>query len=120
MKRRFLLAAPLILPAGLALAQQQGYNRITALSFSASGDNTAVAAVTAKQILVWGWSFSLASTTTVRFKSGANNLTGAVTATAWSQPLVNIQPYLYTNPGEALVINLGGAVALGGVLWYSV
>ncbi len=101
-------------------AQQAGFTTRAALSFSASGDNTIVAAQTGKRIFAWGWDISCASPTNLTFKSGSNALTGAILLSAYSKPLTNVAAYLVTNAGEALVINDISATACAGILWYSV
>lgn len=92
---------------------------VAAISTSSSGDTTVVAAQTNKVIKVHRVKLSLASETTVQFKSGSNALSGPETILA--QVLdYNDNPWYLTRPGEALVISLGGAVQCGGSVWYRI
>lgn len=106
--------------AVMAQAQGTGFNARSVVSFSSSGNNTIVAAQTGKRISVWGLDISCASTILGKFRSGAStDLMGAITMNAYSKPLTNMAPYFQTAAGDALVFNSSGAVACGGVLWYS-
>jgi len=92
-----------------------------ALSFASSGDNTAIAAVTGERIKVYSIELTLASATTVTFKSGAStSLSGAETLTGLVKDMrLPSQPWFVTAPGQAFVINLGGAVQASGQIQYT-
>ena len=93
-----------------------------AISASATGDNTIVAAVTGKSLYVVSYEFIVANAVTTRWKSGtATNLGGAQTYAANSGMTRQGNPWsplFWTTSGEALVLNLSAAVAVGGLLTY--
>lgn len=95
-----------------------------ALSFSSSGDNTAVAASTGKTIKIWKLAFTVAGAVNPTFKDGAStSLSGAFVLTANGSNLVfdyDGSPWWVTSPGNAFIINLSGAVALTGQVWYTI
>ena len=91
------------------------------LSAASSGDNTLVAAVTGKQIIVMSMVIVLgAAETTLIFKSGGTALTGSMVFVDNSGPNLGYSPmgHLETSEGEALVLNLSGANTTGGFLTY--
>lgn len=93
------------------------------LSFASSGDNTAIAAgASNERIKVYSIEMTLASSTTVTFKSGAStSLSGAETMTGLIKDMrLPSQPWFVTAPGQAFVINLGGAVQTSGQIQYTV
>lgn len=93
------------------------------LSFNSSGDNTAIAAVTARPLKVWKIFFTSAGAVNVTYKDGAStSLSGAVvlTANGSSQTLYyDGSPHFITSPGNAFVMNLSGAVAITGMVFYT-
>lgn len=105
------------------MSQIQQFNT-AALSFSSSGDNTAIAAATGKTIKVWKIAFTVAGAVNVTFKDGAStSLSGAYVLTANGSNFVldyDGSPWFVTQPGNAFIINLSGAVALTGQVWYSI
>jgi hypothetical protein len=126
-----------ILAAGTALVGQVSasqetatlYNGTTALTpkfavitASSSGGNTVVSAVGGKKIRVLKWSLSFSGTVNIKWQSHTTptDITGlhygVANATAGGAycPLGHFQ----TVTGEALDINLSGAVAVGGELTY--
>lgn len=104
--------------------------RITApIAASSSGDNTLVAAAAGKAIRVLNYKLSFGGTVNAKFKSGASTdltglLYGAAAVNVGSEPLRwsegRMAPLLETAAGEALVLNLSGAVAVGGHVTYEV
>ncbi len=98
------------------------------IEVSASGDNTIVAGVAGKHIHVLQVVIIAAAEVTVRWKSGATNLSGPMalaknggySAESSSEYPRPIEGVLVTGQGEALVLNLGAAVSVGGHLRYFV
>lgn len=93
------------------------------ISASASGDNTIIAAVPATTIKVYHINFITADVVNVRFKSGAGtNRSGLYTfianqGIALDPPIDN--PVVTCVAGDAFVINLSSAVAIGGFCLYT-
>ena len=92
--------------------------KLVSVSVAASGDTTLVSAVSGKRIRVLRGSLVAANSVTVQFESGLDGMriTGAMSLIA-GQPLA-ITSGIKTNPGEALIISLGGAVQVSGWLEY--
>jgi hypothetical protein len=97
--------------------------KTAAISFSSSGDNTCIAAVTGMPINVWKIWFTAANAVNVTFKDGAStSLSGAAILTSNGSSFFAVydgSPWWVTSPGNAFVINLSGAVALTGQVYYS-
>lgn len=100
-----------------------------AVAAASSGDNTLVAAVAGKRVRVIAGVLSFGGTVNAKLKSGAStDLTGLYYGVAAAQVFFDYAPEGYggqrghveTAPGEALVVNLSGAVAVGGHLVYDV
>lgn len=94
-----------------------------AIAASASGDNTLVSAVTGKKIRVHGYVLSASAAVNAKFRSGTTDVTGllypganggAVAPRAFSP-----DGWFETVAGQALVLNLSAAVAVGGHLVYT-
>lgn len=96
--------------------------RFAAIAASASGDNTIVAAVTGKKIRVLSYDYTAAAAVNVKWKSGASNDKSGLTylpAAGWGKAKqFNPVGHVETNVGEALVLNLSAAQAVGGELTY--
>jgi hypothetical protein len=93
------------------------------INTAASGDTTIVAAQPGKRVFVFGYVLVASGAVTVQWKSGANALTGAMALAANGGLVVNGSPdtmMLQTNPGEALILTLGGAVQASGHVMYGV
>lgn len=97
------------------------------INSSSLGDNTVVAAVSGKKIRVVGYSTAAAGTVTVTWKSGAStSISGPMpmVAAGSGQGVVGSGTYMAewgvmeTGVGQALVLNLSAAVAVGGHLVY--
>lgn len=93
------------------------------VDISTSGDNTILSAATGFRYRVRRVIIRAAATVTARFKSGANNMSGAIPFAANQELLLDEafadqSPWMTTNTSEALIINLGGAVAVTGVIVY--
>lgn len=96
--------------------------KFAAISASSSGNNTLVAAVTAKKIRVLAYTIVTTTAVTVRFQSAAGGtaLTGAMPSGATGVLVGNFNPvgHFETVAGELLNLSLGGAVAVAGHLVY--
>ncbi len=115
---RFLLTA--VLFACAAMAQAQQFNLRAVVSAASSGDNTLIAAVSGKQIAVYGLDVSMASVTTFQLKCGSTAVTGAMTMNAYSKGILLTAPAYWVCPvNTALVATLGGAVQMSGTVWYT-
>ena len=88
------------------------------ISLSSAGDSTVIPAQDGKYISVSRLILSAATETTVAFKSGVNSLSGPTTILEMvlDETLV---PWYITNKSEGLIISLGGAVQVGGTIWFS-
>lgn len=94
-----------------------------AISASTSGSgNNVVAAVNTKKIRVVSYDFVVAGAVNVKFQSGGStDLTGLYTFGAAGDGKVNnFNPvgWMETVAGEALTLNLSGAVLVGGCIQY--
>lgn len=89
-----------------------------AVAASTLGDNTVVAAVAGKKIRVNGWELSAAGATNAKWRSGANDKTGLFYFAA-AGASADSDRCFECNVGEALVLNLSAAVAVGGYVDYS-
>ena len=96
--------------------------KFATISASSSGNTTVVAAVTSKKIRVLGFGFQAAAAVDVKFRSAtAGDITGAMNAGgAGGGHAQGFSPvgHFETAAGEALQINLGSAVAVGGYVVY--
>lgn len=106
------------------MSQIQQFNTAV-LNFNSSGDNTAIAAVSGKAIKVWKIMFTVAGAVNVTFYNGLSGtaLSGAfIMANNGSSFLLYYDgsPHWVTSPNTAFNINLSGAVALTGQIWYSI
>lgn len=94
-----------------------------AVQISSSGANTIVAAVSGKKIHIVNFILSSSGTVNLKFQSHVTptDITGLFYCVANSVvgAINDFVGYGSTNTGEALDINLSGAVAVGGVLHYS-
>lgn len=93
---------------------------------SSSGSNTIVAAVTGKKIRVLSYVIIAAGAVTAKWQSATTDISGgmALAANGGAAPSVSVLSpggtfgVLQTEPGEALNLNLSGAVSVGGHLVY--
>lgn len=102
---------------------QLGNMKVADIIAAASGDNTAIAAVSGTIIRVWQIAYIANAAVNTIFKHG----TTAFNANAW--PLTaqgsaivfdyTGQPWFSTLPGEAFVINLSGNVQTFGQIYYT-
>ena len=97
--------------------------KTAALTPSSSGDNSIIAAPSAGPIKVWKIWFTAAGAVNVTFKDGAStSLSGAVVLTGAGSSFMlyyDGSPHFVTSPGNAFIINLSGAVALAGQIYYT-
>lgn len=101
-----------------------------AIAASTSGDNTLIAAVTSKKIYVVAFELSFSGTVNAKFTDGAagTNLgglyygvanAGAANSISPDMKLAIPSPYLWVgSTNTALILNLSGAVAVGGAITY--
>jgi lipoprotein signal peptidase len=90
------------------------------------GDNTIVAAVAGKKIRVKAWSVSnlTATAQAIKWRSGTTDLTGlwglgAAIGLIGQQQAWDTDFLFETAAGQALVLNLAAATAVGGVVQYT-
>lgn len=90
------------------------------IDYSASGSQALVAAVAGKRIRVISLFLIGAGAVTTKFQSAATDLTGAMSNAANGGFVLpeNKSGWFQTNVGEALNLNLGGAVNVAGGLTY--
>lgn len=90
------------------------------IATAASGDTTLVPAVPGKSLRVTDYTAVAAGTVSVKFKSAATDISGAMplVANAQLQSVDAAAGVLQTAQGEALVLNLSAAIAVGGHLTY--
>lgn len=103
----------------MSIVEATGGITHTKVDVSASGDNTLVAAVAGKRIRVLSMAVVAAGSVSVTFKSGSTDLTGAMSLSQ-GVPLESVSGWgaFQTAAGEALVLNLSGAVQTSGWLTY--
>ena len=96
------------------------------INLSTLGDTTVVPAIAGYRVRVLGYVISAAGAVSVQFKSGSNAISGPMSLVAGSNiathPSASTEQsemgVVQTNPGEAFVINLSAAVAVGGHVNY--
>jgi hypothetical protein len=94
------------------------------INISASGDNVVVAAVAGRQIKVFRIKFLTSAAVTVAVKDGPSTVLdgplpfGANQGMVLDWPGYDGPPWYTTAAGHALILNLGGAVQIGGNLDY--
>lgn len=91
------------------------------IDFNASGDNNIVAGTALQTVRLWGLFFVVAADVNIRFKDGAgSNLTGLMTmfgGGSFFLPFMT-RPWFTTSAGNALILNLSGAVQVSGRAYY--
>lgn len=95
------------------------------ISVSAAGDNTLVAAVAGKVIVVVALLLinGVATAQNVIVKDAATALTGAMALSTSANPLFldekpDFEYFSTSNPANNLVLNLSAATQVSGVVWY--
>ena len=100
--------------------------RSVALTASATGATTVVAAIAEMEIRVLGLSFQFNAGVNVKFQSGSDDITGLWYGGANTVVTLPIVPdeekqfWFKTGKGAALNINLSGNIAVGGVIIYKI
>jgi hypothetical protein len=92
-----------------------------AIAASANGNNTLVAGVAAKRIRVKRVSLMASGNVTVTFADSHGNLTGGyplVASTGFVMGPDDDEWWFQTTAGDPLILNLSGAVAVGGVVGF--
>lgn len=95
--------------------------KFAAIAASSSGNNTVVAAVTGKKIRVLGYRFSANGTVAAKWRSStAGDISGLSYLVQYASAGASFSPvgHFETTAGEGLVLNLDGAVAVGGHVSY--
>lgn len=100
--------------------------KFVVINASLTGDNTIVAAIVGRKIRVVNYTLISAGAVTVTWKSGATAISGPMplAANGGMAPSSSVLTpsgligVFETNVNESLVLNLGGAVAVGGHLTY--
>lgn len=95
--------------------------KFTIISASTGADNLVVAAVTGKQIKVQSVVLVASGTVSVKWRSNTTDISGAMPLVANSGFVLpsGSSNYFETAVGEALNINLSGAVAVNGHISYT-
>jgi hypothetical protein len=91
------------------------------ITSAASGDNTVVAAVAGKKIQVERFVISSSGTVNAKWRSGTTDISGLLYMVANSGvtcPGSGSEYWLETAAGQALVLNLSAAIAVGGLVVY--
>jgi len=93
------------------------------INVAAAGDTVLVSGVAGKQIKVFRFKLVVAAAVVVLIKDGATVLDGPLTFAANEGIILNfttidMPPWYTTSSGNSLIINLGGAVQVGGNLDY--
>jgi hypothetical protein len=96
-----------------------------AITASGTGDNTLVAAVAGKKIRVHAYELSASAAVNAKFRSGTTDITGLIYLAAAgasadaAERTADPDGLFETVAGQALVLNLSGAVPVGGWVDYS-
>lgn len=100
--------------------------KYAAINAGNAGDNTIIAAVPNKRIRILGYTVIASGIVTMTWKSGSTSISGpmAMAANGGAAPATTaltpagLVGVLEGGIGEAIIINLGGAVTVGGHLVY--
>lgn len=96
--------------------------RYAAIAVSSSGDNTMVAAVAGKRVLLLQYNLMANGTVNAKWKDGAStDISGLSYLVVNTGKVVSFSPmgWMVTTVGNALVLNLSAAIAVGGELGYA-
>jgi hypothetical protein len=112
------------LSGGQGLAQGKINHNSVAISASSSGNNTIISATAGKKFKITGWNFIANGTVNAKFTDGAGgaDLTGLsylIANTGLSVPYSE-EGWFTGSTNTALVLNLSAAIAVGGLLTYSI
>lgn len=95
--------------------------KYAAIAVVGSGDNTIVTAVAGKRLLLLQYNYMANGAVNVKWRTNTTDLTGLAYLVANTGKVAPFSPigWCVTAAGEALVLNLSGAVAVGGELTYA-
>ena len=93
-----------------------------AINIGSSGANTVIAGQTGKIIRVYRLAMVPLTSVTATIKDGSTSLSGPMALGANQELIFNYdtQPYFIGTPGNAFIVNLSGAVPVGGVVYFTV
>lgn len=107
-------------PSSRELGPWEAHIEDAVIDASGSGDNEIVAAVAGKSIRVVAFFMVAGAAVTAKFRSGSTDISGPLPLAANGGVSAEARHGLFqTNPGEALNLNLGSAVQVGGALTYA-
>lgn len=91
------------------------------IAASASGDNTIIAANSTRGIKIWQYSFTTAAAVNILFKAGSTALSGAYVygGNGSDFRMYSGMAWFECPPNTAFIINLSGAIAIGGTVQYT-
>jgi len=94
--------------------------KFAVISESSSGDNEVVPAVSGRMILVLNYTVMSNGTVSIKWRSATTDISGLLPliANVGASPAFSPVGHFRTAEGEALNLNLSGAVAVGGHLAY--
>lgn len=95
--------------------------KYAAIAVSSNGDNTIVAAVAAKRLLLLQYNYMANGTVNVKWRSNTTDKTGLAYLIANTGKVAPFSPigWCITAVNEPLVLNLSGAIAVGGEVVYA-
>lgn len=110
-------------PASAFIDECHPTNR-DAISFSASGDNTVIAADANRSIYVWQFFFvnnDTSTTTSITLKEGSTAKSGAYKIAALGSHSEGCTgtPWAVAPPGSAFIMNSSAAVQISGTVYYT-
>lgn len=100
--------------------------KTAAISTTAAGDTVILTGTPGKRIRVLAYIVAISNNNHIQWKSGATAISGEMHMSGGSSMAIHMGdnwpggglPVLITEPGESLVLNVGGAVTVGGHLTY--
>lgn len=100
------------------MAQRDANQEDAVVNISSSGDNTIVAAVAGKRIVVVNYLIIAGGTVNATWKSGSTSKSGPMPLIANTGAAAPDGRWFKTGIGEALVLNLSSAIQVSGHLSY--
>lgn len=96
------------------------------IDLTTAGDQTIVAGIPGKKIRVLAYIVNISNNSYIQWKSGSTAISGQMHMTGGSSIAIHLGdqwpagglPVLLTEPGESLILNVGGAVTVGGHITY--
>lgn len=91
------------------------------ISFSSSGDNTVISAVSGACVKVYGLFFSAVGATNITYKDGTTGLSDPIVIPAGGgdQLAIENEPWFYCVPGDGFVMNSSTATGVAGTIYYT-